>query len=332
MAQKFRLKNAEEVRNTTTMQMQREIQKMYRQLYKDVSKKVANMNDTNYQKQNLIILKRDIKKRIEQLNKDIKGGVIRNMTTVCNEVVVDIRDFLKQCGFKNSDIHNAFQYVPDMVVRNIINGNIYQDDWSLSAAIWGYNKKTQDGLDRIISIGTAQGKSALEIAKELESYVEPSAQKKSRTIQSWRIARQSDVEAGRAQYVGEKIKDTFYFGKVDYNAQRLARTMISHAYQQSFENVNRNDPFVIGYRWLTSNFHGRVCDICRERAETDQYGLGEGVFPKDALPLDHPNGMCTFEAVMPDDMKTIAQKIGMWYNSPVGTYPDIDRYVLDFVQ
>ena len=96
--------------------------------------------------------------------------------------------------------------------------------------------------------------------------------------------------------------------------------------------MNRNDPFVIGYRWLTSNFHGRVCDICRERAETDQYGLGTGVFPKDALPLDHPNGMCTFEAVMPDDMKTIAQKIGMWYNSPVGTYPDIDRYVLDFVQ
>ena len=96
--------------------------------------------------------------------------------------------------------------------------------------------------------------------------------------------------------------------------------------------MNRNDPFVIGYRWLTSNFHGRMCDICRERAETDQYGLGTGVFPKDALPLDHPNGMCTFEAVMLDDMKTIAQKIGMWYNSPVGTYPDIDRYVLDFVQ
>lgn len=140
------------------------------------------------------------------------------------------------------------------------------------------------------------------------------------------------MDAKRARYVGEEIKDSFYFGQVDYNAQRLARTMISHAYQQSFENVNRNDPFVIGYRWLTSNFHGRVCDICRERAETDQYDLGTGVFPKDALPLDHPNGMCTFEAVMPDDMKTIAQKIGMWYNSPVGTYPEIDRYVLDFIQ
>lgn len=332
MSQKFSLKNSEQVRNTTTMQMQKEIKRMYTQLYKDVSKRVANMSDTNYQKQNLILLKRDIKQRIEQLNRDIKGGVIRNMNTVSNAVVEDVRTFLKQCGFKDQDVHNAFQYVPDMIVRNIINGNIYQDDWTLSGAIWGYNKKTQESLNKIISFGTAQGKSAYQIAQELESYVDTSAQKKSRTIQSWRIARQTDVNAGRAQYVGEKIKDSFYFGQVDYNAQRLARTLISHAYQQSFENVNRNDPFVIGYRWLTSNFHGRVCEICRERAETDQYGLGEGVFPKDALPLDHPNGMCTFEAVIPDSMSDIAKKIGMWYNSPVGTYPDIDRYALDFIQ
>ena len=122
-----------------------------------------------------------------------------------------------------------------------------------------------------------------------------------------------------------------YFGKIDYNALRLARTMISHAYQQSFENVNRNDPFVVGYRWLTSNFHGRVCEICRERSETDQFGLGVGVFPKDQLPLDHPNGMCTFEAVISDSMTDIARKIGQWYQAPIGTYPDIDKYVLDFV-
>lgn len=111
----------------------------------------------------------------------------------------------------------------------------------------------------------------------------------------------------------------------------MARTLISHAYQQSFENVNRNDPFVVGYRWLTSNFHGRVCEICRARAETDQFGLGVGVFPKDQLPLDHPNGMCTFEAVIPDSMTDIARKIGQWYQAPTGTYPDIDRYALDFV-
>ena len=153
MSQKFSLKNSEQVRNTTTMQMQKEIKRMYTQLYKDVSKRVANMSDTNYQKQNLILLKRDIKQRIEQLNRDIKGGVIRNMNTVSNAVVEDVRTFLKQCGFKDQDIHNAFQYVPDMIVRNIINGNVYQDDWTLSGAIWGYNKKTQESLNKIISFG-----------------------------------------------------------------------------------------------------------------------------------------------------------------------------------
>ena len=273
--QKFSLKNAEQVRQTTTMSQQ---------------------------------------------NSDIQNGIIRDMRIVSNEVVEDTRTFLKQCGFRDEDIHNAFSYVPDQIIRNITSGNVYQDGWTLSGAIWGYNKRTQDDLSKIISIGTAQGKSAVEIAKELEQYVDPSARKQAKTIQSWRYDK-----------AGNKIKDSVYFGKIDYNALRLARTMISHAYQQSFENVNRNDPFVVGYRWLTSNFHGRVCEICRERSETDQFGLGVGVFPKDQLPLDHPNGMCTFEAVIPDSMTDIARKIGQWYQAPIGTYPDIDKYALDFV-
>lgn len=318
--QKFSLKNAEQVRQTTTMSQQKEIKRLYEQLYQDVTRKVGQLGNNNLQKQNLILLQRDIKNRITQLNSDIQNGIIRDMRIVSNEVVEDTRTFLKQCGFRDEDIHNAFSYVPDQIIRNITSGNVYQDGWTLSGAIWGYNKRTQEDLSKIISIGTAQGKSAIEIAKELEQYVDPSARKTAKTIHSWRYDK-----------AGNKIKDSVYLGKIDYNALRLARTLISHAYQQSFENVNRNDPFVVGYRWLTSNFHGRVCEICRARAETDQFGLGVGVFPKDQLPLDHPNGMCTFEAVIPDSMTDVARKIGQWYQAPIGTYPDIDRYALDFV-
>lgn len=318
--QKFSLKNAEQVRQTTTMSQQKEIKRLYEQLYQDVTRKVGQLGNNNLQKQNLILLQRDIKNMIAQLNSDIQNGIIRDMRIVSNEVVEDTRTFLKQCGFRDEDIHNAFSYVPDQIIRNITSGNVYQDGWTLSGAIWGYNKRTQEDLNKIISIGTTQGKSAVEIARELEQYVDPSARKSAKTIQSWRYDK-----------VGNKTKDSVYFGKIDYNALRLARTLISHAYQQSFENVNRNDPFVVGYRWLTSNFHGRVCEICRARAETDQFGLGVGVFPKDQLPLDHPNGMCTFEAVIPDSMTDIARKIGQWYQAPIGTYPDIDKYALDFI-
>ena len=326
----WRLKNAEKVRQSITRKQLKEIKSMYENLYIDISRQIANEKDI-LNKQRLTLLQRDINSRVKQLNMDIQNHIVRDIRTISNEVVHDKRSYLKQCGFEDKDIVNAFFYVPENVVQNIITGNIYQKGWTLSKAIWGYNKKTQKTLSKIISYGTAQNKSAYDIAKEIEQYVKPSAKKPSRTIHKWRYARQTDVEAGRAQYVGEKIKDSFYIGRVDYNAQRLARTMVSHAYEQSFMTVNEHDPFVTGYRWLTSNFHGRVCDICRERAETDQYGLGAGIFPKDELPLDHPNGMCTFEAVIPDDMTTIADKIGKWYQSPSDTYPDIDNYVLDFM-
>lgn len=311
--QKFSLKNAEQVRVTTTMVQQKKIKQMYENLYQEVTKQISKMGKENIKKQNLIILQRDIGNAISQINKDIQDGIVRDMRIVSNAVVEDTRTFLKQMGFKDEDIHNAFQYVPDEIIREISNGNVYQDNWRLSEAIWGYNKQTQYNLNRIISMGTKQGKSAYEIALDLERYVEPSASKPSRRIYSWRYDK-----------MGNKVKDTFYFGKADYNAQRLARTLISHAYQQSFMRVNQNDPFVVGYKWLTSNFHGRVCEICRDR---------EGkIFKKDELPLDHPNGMCTFEAVIPDSMTDIARKIGQWYQAPIGTYPEIDTYALDFMK
>lgn len=62
MAQKFNLKNAEQVRQTTTMQMQKDIKQMYENLYKDVTKKIASMGNGNMQKQNLVLLKRSITK------------------------------------------------------------------------------------------------------------------------------------------------------------------------------------------------------------------------------------------------------------------------------
>lgn len=309
MAQKFSLKSAEKVRQTTTMVQQKEIKKLYEQLYQEVTKKVANLGKGNVQKQNLILLQRDINSRIKQLNEDIQNGIVRNMKTVSQAVVEDTRTFLKQMGFKDSDIHNAFMYIPDQIVRNIANGNIYQEGWRLSSTIWGYNKQTQYKLNRIVSMGTAQGKSAYEIAKDLEMYVNPSASKPSRTI------RWINPKTGE--------KQSFYFGKVDYNAQRLARTMVSHAYQQSFEVVNENDPFVTGYIWHSAGIHGRTCEVCLDR--DGQF------FKKDELPLDHPNGMCTFEAYIPDSMSDIADKIGKWYESPIGTFPDIDRYAMDFI-
>lgn len=305
---KFDLKNAEQVRTSITTNEAKSIRRAYEQLYQEVTNKVANLGNGALQKQNLMLLQRDLKTRIQTLNEQIKSGVVEDMRTTSQAVVEDTRTFLKQCGFKDSEIHNAFQYVPDQIVRNILTGNVYGDGWTLSSAIWKHTQRTQSILNNIIGKGVAQGKSAFEVAKDIEKYVNPGMRKQSRKIDF------INPRTGR--------KDTFYFGNVDYNAQRLARTLISHAYQQSFMNVNRNDPFVQDYVWHSAGIHGRTCDVCMERDGKH--------FKKDELPVDHPNGMCTYEAYIPDSMSSIADKIADWYEAPTGTYPDIDRYAMDF--
>lgn len=305
---KFDLKNAEQVRTSITTNEAKNIRRAYEQLYQEVTKKVANLGNGALQKQNLMLLQRDLKTRIQTLNEQIKSGVVEDMRTTSQAVVEDTRTFLKHCGFKDNEIHNAFQYVPDQIVRNVLTGNVYGDGWTLSNAIWKYTQRTQGILNNIIGKGVAQGKSAFDVAKDIEKYVNPGMRKQSRKIDF------INPRTGR--------KDTFYFGNVDYNAQRLARTLISHAYQQSFMNVNRNDPFVQDYVWHSAGIHGRTCDVCMERDGKH--------FKKDELPIDHPNGMCTYEAYIPDSMSSIADKIVDWYEAPTGTYPDIDRYAMDF--
>lgn len=318
----FRLKKAEEIREKTTESMLKQIRSMYQQLYRDIARRVTR-GGNSITNQNLILIQREIINRIRQINSDLENNVRSNMETVCMAVTEDLKTYLRKMGFAEEDITDAYMYVPQQVIESIVTGQIYQEGWSLSMAIWGYNNRTQQTLQNIIASGSGQGKSAYEIAKDLEGYVDPSEAKKARTIKSWRYATDADVRAGRATSIGQRITDYFYPGRVNYNALRLARTMVSHAYQQAFERVNRNDPFVTGYRWITSNFHGRVCPICLER---------EGrIFPKDDLPMDHPNGMCTFEAVMDLSMSQIADRIAAWYKAPYGTYPDIDRFALDFV-
>ncbi len=305
---KFDLKNAEQVRASITTSEAKNIRRAYEQLYQEVTRKVANLGNGALQKQNLMLLQRDLKARIQTLNEQIKSGVVDDMRTTSQAVVEDTRTFLKHCGFKDSEIHNAFQYVPDQIVRNVLTGNVYGDGWTLSNAIWKHTQHTQGILNKIIGKGVAQGKSAFEVAKDIEKYVNPGMRKQSRKIDF------INPRTGR--------KDTFYFGNVDYNAQRLARTLISHAYQQSFMNVNRNDPFVQDYIWHSAGIHGRTCDVCMERDGRH--------FKKDELPEDHPNGMCTYEAYIPDSMSSIADRIADWYEAPIGTYPDIDRYAMDF--
>ena len=70
---------------------------------------------------------------------------------------------------------------------------------------------------------------------------------------------------------------------------------------------------VLGIRWRANG--SRVCEICKARD-------GQ-VYPKNELPLDHPNGMCVMEPIYLADSDDMIAK---WVNSPAGTYPSMDNW------
>lgn len=244
---------------------------------------------------------RELQKQLRQTSQEVSNEIYKkiksNIYTVADAVVSDNVKWLESFGFSSTGLNAAFSYVPHEIVQNLVTGQIYDSGWSLSSRIWGDNEQTLKDIYQVMAKGLAENKPIYEIAKDLESYVRPSARL------PWNL-RMAD---------GKKI----YKKQIDYNAQRLARTLVQHGYQQSFIATTQKNPFITEYIWRSNG--SRVCDLCKAR---------DGVhYKKTELPMDHPNGMCTMEPVVVDNM---IDQLADWFNSPDGTYPEIDAFAGNF--
>lgn len=280
---KINLQDGELARMQITKEQEVEISKLYHQTYLDLQKEMKSLShegstSESLRKTYLNKLVKQLKESYQSMGGDLEKSIKDGMLAT-SQAVVDANDvWLQKVGIT---LQGAYSYVPRDIVSLISTGKIYDGDWTLSKVIWGHTQKTLHDIDQVVATGVAANKSAYEIAKDLEQYVNPSAKKE------WEW---SKVYPGTNK-------------KVDYNAQRLARTMVSHAYQQSLLATTKYNPFVKGYRWRSAHTH-RTCEICNERDGK--------LYSADDLPLDHPNGLCTFIAELSDSMSDIADRIGDW--------------------
>ena len=281
------LQDGEQARLTITKEQEVEISKLYRQVYLDLKKQMEALplqgegtTSQSLRKTYLNKLVKQLKEEYKAVGEGLEKQIKKGMQDTASTVVQANDDWLKKAGLK---IEGAYSFVPKDIVALLSTGKLYGEGWTLSKAIWGESQKHAHDIDKIVAAGVAANKSAYEIAKDLEKYVNPSAKKE----WDW-----SKVYPGTSK-------------KVDYNAQRLARTMVSHAYQQSLLASTKFNPFVKGYRWRSAHTH-RTCEICNERD-------GQ-LYSADDLPLDHPNGMCTFIAELTGNMNSVADRLGDWAN------------------
>lgn len=293
---KLRLNKSEKIRDKLTKEAATKINNFYKDLAKDVENKIKKFESMpdNATKQLQLLrlnqLQKEIRVLIEETNKNIENLIRSSVKDVASAVQDEMNEFLEKInlGYK-------FAHISTDVVESILTGTVYNKKDFLSKRIWNITQKEIDDINKIIAKGVADGTPIYDIAKDLEKYVNPN------TAKQWEW---SKVYPGTNK-------------KVDYNAQRLARTLTQHAFQKSFEAAGEKNPFIKDYIWLSAFAHGRTCQLCMDR--DGQH------YEKDKLPLDHPNGLCTW-AYEIKDLKTIAKEINEWKEAPRGAYPDIDAF------
>lgn len=291
--------SAEDARNAITNDANRKIQKLYESWADELQARAEyygrkTASSYSLKRLNTLQLRAQMQETANRISKEVEGIAKNSIYLVANSVVEANNDWLKKLGFPAD---GAFASIPDQTVRRLVTGQIYQSGWSLSSAIWGDNQDTLAKLYELTAKGIAQNMSVYDISKMLEQYVNPNRRL------PWNLTMPD----------GKRI----YRKQVDYNAQRLVRTLTQHGYQTSFIAVTEKNPFITKVIWRANG--SRVCPLCMDRDGKE--------FNKNEVPMDHPNGMCTMEPKVVDNLE---DKLADWINSPDGTFPEIDEFAKEF--
>ncbi|WP_243125138.1 hypothetical protein, partial [Clostridium butyricum] len=219
----------------------------------------------------------------KQLYPNIKDNMMES-SIIQRQVILDYVDQVAK-DRKLSEIvkHNINNY-SNTVVKNLVAGEYYKDGKTLSKRLWNLTSDNSNKIDEFIKMNIASGANARKLANDLELLINPSN-----------------------RIVTNNFKAGFNSYKISYQAQRLARTSITHAATETqIQNAKKN-PFNKGLRWNLSashsaRMHGKT-DIC------DDYN-GQ-IFKPEETPLQHPNCLCYFTEEVADVDDAIA-RINKW--------------------
>ena len=276
--------------------------KLYKEVAKDIQNRLKNAKG-GFTRAWLKDFSKYIDYRYAQLNDDLYSLTEKGIKTSAQIAATVEGDFLSYISNRyNLDIPSKYidsicSINQDAILR-ILSGSMYENSLGVKKSIWKYSEKNKGDLNYIIARGLAEQKDFKSICDDLVKYVDPSQRKD---------------YAWKRLYPNASNKT-----RVDYNAQRLLRTSINHAFfNQNIYNAKRN-PYAEGIQWELSaeHFNRQVKrfgpDVCDDYAGQDNYGLGRGVFPVDKVPIPHACCMCYQYSVITKDLDEIADDLNAW--------------------
>lgn len=275
------------------------IQGIYAKAAKDLAQRAAAVKDKSLTKRWQEDYQKALERRVEQMRKELGSTILSGMKKSAGlpgeTTEAWLNDALAMAGVDGS-FTGVFSGTPDDVLRALLDGRMYRDGKSLSRRIWNRTEQLQGSIEEIVAQGIAQKRSALNIARDLEAYVNP----KAKMPVSWL-----------------KIYPSIPFDRqIDYNAQRLARTAINHAYWAANVETALQNPFCTAIHWQLSPSHyeRQVArfgeDVCDTYASHDE-GLGRGNYPIKNVPMPHAQCLCVQYQVVPE-LDDVADRLSAW--------------------
>jgi hypothetical protein len=272
----------------------KEIAALYRDAAADLAARAASARKGSLSERWASEYARSLEQRVKELEAGLYDVTLQGLKRSAELPASAMGQWWEAVG--GQSFRDAFAATPDNVLAGLLDGSFYRDRKGLSERIWRVAQGFEKDVGYIVNRGIAEKKSVAELAADLEQYVKPPAKR--------------DFDWG-------KVYPDLSGKKVDFNAQRLARTSINHAYFLDNVKVCTENPFVTAMHWDLSNAHDERQvipfgpDECDDYAEHDE-GLGLGNFPPEEIPVPHPQCLCVQWAVIPDSLENIGARIGAW--------------------
>lgn len=266
-------------------EQEKELLRIYKELANQLSEEIATCR-TSSQDAYLRKLNEIVEVNINQLNSQLNEIVKANIET-SSQIASTVENFYYQAITDNIALSTMFNSMvlntSRKTVLKLIQGGYYKDGTTLDKRIWNITRKNAKDIDTLIKVNVLRGANARTLAKQVDNYVNPLKRTEAKTIVSGMSS------------------------KVSYQAQRLARTSITHSFAETTIENAKSNPFNNGIKWNLSSSHS-----VRMHGKTDECDDYNGkIFKPNEVPLQHPNCMCYFtEEVISID--SAIERINRW--------------------
>jgi len=285
------------------LEMNRKIGDLYANMVYDLQKRIKNLQYINNGKDTLSSLElKDLQRQVEYtLRNEFDDKYLKLLEEYVGKSAKHgaepVELYLIEGGFNVRPVNR-------LINRKAVEA-LYARTWSdglnISDRIWKIRNHTGENLVDFIRLSQAEGRSAVDIARDLDQYIK-----------------------GGKQYISPELAAQKNFPKnLDYRALRLARTEYTQSFMEGVYASGQVSPSYHGIKWLLSDAHPEP-DVCDPMAGKI-YKQGE----EPAIP--HPQCMCHQVPVHNETLDQFTNRVKEWRNNP-GSQPELEDWYQNVYQ